>query len=313
MSETTQNDTLSLMGRLQLTLYRLARDVLPHIPLAISYRLAEWVGDAVWLAARGVRANVEHNQRRALGPDATPREVALSSREVIRNLAKVYVDEFRIPALSQGEIQEAVTIYGLDNLERAHAQGKGIIMVSAHYGAPHVVGQMLRVLGYPTTVVAEHIQPEALFQFMCELRGSHGARLIPIDKPLIGLVRTLRKEEGVAALVVDRNVSGTGIRMPFLGEETTVADGAVQLALRTGAPLLVAYCRRRPDYRYEAFVDPPLALPENPDDLPAAIRDGTARLMARLEQFIREAPGQWLMTVPLWADEPDTTSTPPQA
>lgn len=288
---------------MMLWLYKLASRVAPHIPLAIAYPLAEMAGDLLWLVP-AVRAGVAHNQRRALPPGASEREVALSSREVLRNLAKIYVDEFRIPAIRPDELEAAVSIQGIEHLEAALARGKGAILTSAHYGAPQIVGQLLAMRGYPTTVVVEHLQPEALFQFMCELRESHGVRLAPVDKPLIGLIRTLRKENGIVGLVVDRNVTGTGFRLPFLGEETLVADGAIQLALRTGAPLLSAFCRRRPGGRYEAVVQPPLPLPESPpaEEMEAATRDGTARLMARLEAFIREEPGQWVMTVPLWEE-----------
>lgn len=294
----------------RLPLYRFVRRWLPKVPLSVSYRLAEWVGDVIWLGHRQARANIEHNQRRALGADATPQQLALSSREVFRNLVKIYVDEFRLPSLSKEELRESVIVHGLEHLEAAHAQGKGVLLVSAHYGAPQVVGQILAVLGYPTTVVVEHVQPEALFEFMCDMRQSHGLRLIPIDKPLIGLIRTLRKENGVVALVVDRDVAGSGIRMPFLGEETTVADGAVQLALRTGAPLVIAYCRRT-DLRFEAFVEPAITLPEKPEEMEAAVREGTALVAARLERFIRENPGQWVMTVPLWQESPPPSPTLP--
>ncbi len=40
-----------------------------------------------------------------------------------------------------------------------------------------MVGQILACPDYPTTVVVEHLQPEELFQFICQLRKSHGIRL----------------------------------------------------------------------------------------------------------------------------------------
>lgn len=193
-----------------------------------------------------------------------------------------------------------VTIHGLEHLAEARAQGRGVILATAHYGAPQIVGQLFTVLGYPTTVVVEHLQPEAIFQFICQLRSSRGIRLLPVDEPLIPLLRTLRRENGVVGLVVDRDVTGTGVPMPFLGETTRVADGAVRLALRTRAPLVIAHCRRFGDNHYEATIQPPLPLPTNPDDMEAAVMEGTAQLMARLEGFIREDPSQWVMTVPLW-------------
>jgi phosphatidylinositol dimannoside acyltransferase len=287
--------------------YRLARGLMPKLPVTFSYWLAERIADLVWLLARGVRANMEHNQRRALGPGATEREVALSARTALRNLTKIYVDEFRLPALPSVALREATIIHGLHHLEATHAQGKGVILASAHFGAPHVVGQLLAILGYPTSVVVEHVQPEEVFQFMTEMRQKHGVRLLPIDGPLLGLIRTLKREKGIVGLVCDRDISGTGLRIPFLGEETSFADGPAQLALRTGAPIIVGYCRRRAENGFEAFVEPPIYLPEKPENPEQALREGTMQVAARLEAFIRNEPGQWVMSVPLWEErEPES-------
>ncbi len=285
---------------MRIYLYRLAAWLAPKLPLGLEYWLAVLAGDLLWFFAEGTRAKIEHNQRRALGPGATPEQVSQSSRQALRNLAKIYVDEFRLPALSHEALREQITIHGLEHLQAAHAAGQGVIVTSAHYGAPQVVGQMLAVLGYPTTVAVEHLQPEEVFQFMCNLRTSHGLRLIPVDQPLMPLVRTLRKERGIVGLAVDRNVTGSGVCLPFLGEETRIPDGPVRLALRTGATLLLALCRRVPENRYEAVVLPPIELPDTLEDMEAAVREGTARLIACLEPFIRERPEQWILTVPLW-------------
>ena len=283
--------------------YQLARWLTPRIPVAVSYRVADLIGDLIWCFARSVRKNFEHNQRRALGPTATPNEITRSSRYALRHLVKLYVDEFRLSALSKEEIRRSVTIHGLQHLEKAYAKEQGVILVSAHYGAISMVGQMLAVLNYPAMIAVEHVLPESVFQFMCELRTSHGLRLIPIDKPLIGLVRTLRKQKGVVALAVDRNISQTGIRMPFLGEETLVPCGAAQLAILTGSPIIVSYCRRLQDYGYEAFVKEPFYIhKKNYSTVDEAIYDGTAQLMSHVEDFIREQPSQWVLSVPLWEE-----------
>lgn len=273
------------------------------LPPAVSYRLAEWLGDLAWLVARQLRADVEHNQRRAIGPGATPRQVARNSRQVLRRMMKVTLDEFRLPALSDDELRSMVTIHGLEHLQAAHAEGRGVIVASAHYGGSPVVGQLLAVLGFPTAIPVEHMQPEALFRFMCRLRSRRGIRLVPVDQSLLPLLRTLRREHGIVAMMADRDATGTGQWMPFLGEQTRVADGAVRLALRLGVPLLVAVCCRRPTHRYEALIQPPLALPSPAEvGMEQAVREGTARLAARLEALIREQPTQWLMTVPLWRE-----------
>ncbi len=285
-----------------LRLYQFCAKWIPRLPAWLAYGLARAIGTLVYYLHPPTRNAVAHNQKRALGSRATPAAIAISTRRALQNLVKVYIDEFRIPSLSGDDLKAAVDIYGMELFEEARARGKGVILATAHFGAPSLVGQLLAVLGYPTTVVVEHLQPEALFEFVTSLRSSHGLKMIPLDKPLIGLIRTLRKENGVVGLVVDRNVTGTGVRLPFMGEELIAADGAVQLARRTGAPIVVAFCRRKNNRRYEAWVLPALNFDDLSDDEDIAVQEGTARLMAQLETFIRTEPAQWVLTTPLWSD-----------
>ena len=286
---------------MMLSIYRLLYAFMPRLPLAASYRLADVMGDLLWLVDRRARANVEHNQQRALGPGATARQLALQSRIVFRTLARNYVDEFRIPALTE-EIFDRIDFHGLEHLDNALAEGRGVIMSSAHYGAPYIVGEALVLKGYPFTVIAEHLQPEALFQFLVKQRESLGARVVPVDGPLISVMRDLKKENRIVGIVADRNVVGTGLCLPFFGEPALFPTGAVRLALRTGAPLIVAHCRRMPANRYEAVIYPPLDLPTKPADMEAAVREGMTRLLAKYESFIREQPGQWVLTTPVWQE-----------
>ena len=287
----------------QLTIFRLARWLVVRLPLALSYRVAAGLGDLAWLFNRGVRANFEHNQRRALGPGASEREVALSARAAIRTLSAIYVDELRFPSLSADEVRRLIHFRGLERIEAAREAGTGVILVSGHYGAPNIVGQGLAVAGFPTTVVVEHIQPESLFDFFSALRRTHGLRLLPVDAPMRPLLRTLRKERGIAALVCDRDINGNGIPIRFFGEETTIPTGPAQVALATGAPILVGHCRRRPDHQYEGRIEP-LRLPPLPAERDAAVRLITERIVAALEEAIRAEPSQWVMSVPLWKNGP---------
>ncbi len=279
-------------------LYRFITWLAPFVPPRFGYWLCERVGDLLYLVARGTRANVAENQRQVLGPEATEEQVARNTRLVLRNLVKNYFDQFRLWKLSREDLLGLAELEGLEYLDEALSHGKGVVLLTAHYGSPELVGQSLAVRGYDITAVVEHIQPEPLFQHMCRLRASHGVKLIPSDKPLLGILRTLRKG-GIVGLVGDRDTTESGICMTFFGKEARMPDGGVQLALRTGAPLLVAYSYRLPNNRFRAVGRPPLYL-ERSDDFDADVRAGLERVLREMEAFIRQAPEQWVMTVPLW-------------
>jgi lauroyl/myristoyl acyltransferase len=285
---------------MKVRLFQFLTWLIPRVPLKITHRLTEVLADLAWLLARETRAGIERNQRAAAGEGVSRREIALRSRRVLRNLLKTYVDEFRLPALSPQAILDTVVFHGLEHLNEALSAGRGAILVGAHFGAPHLTGHALSVLGYRIVTVVEHVQPEELFQFLCQIRSSHGVQLIPVDRPLIGLIRTLRRDNGIVGLAADRNTTGTGALVSLFGLDTMLPDGPARLAIRTGAPLLSDYSRRVDDTRYEVVVESPIPLPELPGDAEAAVREGTARVAGRLEVIIRRAPEQWVMTVPLW-------------
>ncbi len=278
--------------------YRLVTWLAPFVPPRLGYWLCERVGDLLYVIARGARANIMENQRQVLGPEAPDELVARNTRLVLRNLAKNYFDQFRLWKLSDDEVLAMAELEGLEYLDEALSHGKGVILVTAHYGSPELVAQSLAVRGYDITAVVEHIQPEPLFQLMCALRGIHGVNLVPSDKPMLPILRALRRN-GVVGLVGDRDATNSGICLPFFGKEARMPDGSVQLALRTGAPLLVAYSRRLPDNRFRAVGRPALYL-EKGEDFEADVRAGMERVLREMEAFIQEAPEQWVMTVPLW-------------
>lgn len=281
-----------------LALYRLAAWLVPNIPPTLGYWLCDRVGDIIFTFNLSARAAVMGNQRHALGVEALQIEVERSSRKVFHYLIRNYYDQFRLPRLRPDDLDRLVTVHGQEYADQALAGGKGLIIVTAHFGAPEVVGQILATRGYQTTIVVEHIQPEAVFELMTRLRGSKGIRIIPIDKPLIGLFRALRRNM-VVGLMGDRDISRSGIYVSFMGDETRVADGAVQLALRTGAPLMVAFCRRLPNHRYYAVGRPAFHVPDT-GNFEHDVRAGTERLLREMESFIREMPEQWVVSVPLW-------------
>jgi KDO2-lipid IV(A) lauroyltransferase len=167
-------------------------------------------------------------------------------------------------------------------------------------GNIEVVLYAMLLRGLAITIPVERINPPELFEYITALRSAKGLKLIPVDGPLLDLVRTLKKG-GVAGLAADRDITGAGQVVNFFGYPAHLPDGHVRLALKTGAPLIVGFSRRNPDHTYQATFLPPFYPPADKAE-EEQIAAGVKFVLAEMEKAIRQNPEQWVMTVSIWAD-----------
>ncbi len=280
-------------------LYRLLGLVVPLIPPGLAYPLATRLGDLFYRLDKAMRANIYDNVTHILeGSQKAAGDSEAIVRGVFRSMAQNYYDLFRVPTLSPAEIARLVKVEGWEHVERALSRGKGLIVITAHFGNTDIVAQVLALREIPVVVPAEHLEPEVLFQYVCSLRASKGLRLIPVDGPLLELFRALRRNE-VVGLAADRDITESGIVVDFFGAPARLPDGYAQLSLRTGAPIIAGFGQRLPDNTFVAHFEPSLEL-EATGDRDHDVRAGVEKVVAIMERYIGEHPDQWVMSVPLW-------------
>jgi lauroyl/myristoyl acyltransferase len=279
-------------------LYRLLGAILPHIPPRWGYSLATHTGGLAYHLTPGQRARVRDNIRHVLGASASPVQVDRVVRQVYHHIAANYYDLFRQPTLSLDEINHLVTLEGWEHVEPLAKRKEGFILTTAHFGGFEIVAQACALRGVSVVVPAEHLRPEWLFRYIAGLRMSKGLRLIPIDGPLLALFRALRRGE-VVGLAADRDITNTGLVIDFFGAPGHLPRGHVELALRTGAPIVVGFGYRQPDHTFLAHLEPPLYL-ERSGDHERDVRTGVAKVIAIMERHIASHPEQWVLTYSIW-------------
>jgi len=291
------------LGRSQMLyyLYRLAGEIVPHIPPRIGYPLFSLVGGLAYRLNTRARLQVCRNIRHVLGDQASAARVARLARATFNYIAYNYYDLFRLPTLSDHQVNAMVHVTGWENVQAALQLGKGVVMTSAHFGNIEVVLYAMLLRGVSITIPAERVEPPELFAYLTKLRTSKGLKLIPVDGPMIELVRTLRRG-GVAGIAGDRNVAGEGCVVTFFGAPARLPDGHVRLALRTGAPLMLGFSRRVRHDRYEASFLPHFLIPEEGTE-EERFRAGMTYVVRGLEEAIGKCPEQWAITVPIWIED----------
>lgn len=288
--------------------YRLAGAVAPHIPPALGYRAAGWVGSIAYYLS-SLRGNVQDNMAHIIGMPANSPCVRAIARQVYRNQSKNYFDLFRQSSLSETEIMETVRgIVGLQHLDRALAKGRGVVLVSAHFGNFDIAAQGLAAKGYRLMAIAEHLKPERLFRYICQIRERNGIRLVPIDASLRPAFRALRANE-IVGLALDRNVTDAGREVQFFERPARLPDGYLKLALHTEAALIMAFCYRLPDNSFLIEVEPEVQL-QRSGNTELDIQASMPHVLSVFESHLRQHPDQWVYFQRVWLATQPVPVTP---
>ena len=278
--------------------YRLLGALTGPLPPAMGYGLGRPVGALVLATSPQLRRILTSNFSHVLGPDASEEQVQSLVRRACANLIKGHYDLFRLSRLSSEEILGMTRVEGREHLDRALAQGKGVILFSAHFGNVDILIQVPLAFGVPLSTPVEHIQPERLFQYTLRLRTSHGLRMYPTGGPMMGLYRALKRGE-VIGLAADRGIDVSTRKVDFFGAPASLPEGPVRVALRTGAALVPGFGLRLSDNSFLARIEPALELP-NTGDREADVAAGMEMVVEVLERIISQQPEQWLLAKPVW-------------
>ena len=284
---------------LKFLLYWAAFHTLGRLPLSFLYALMRGIAWAAYYLAPGVRRNVNDNLRHVM-PAAPDDEVRGAAKQVLRNVALYYADTAHLPRMDLCDFFERRFVFhGLEEyLRPAIAQGQGVIILSAHYGAPELAVQAFAHLGIHVFALTEPVHPR-MSKLMDEYRASKGHTFGPVNRGNVKRVFQTLKSGGVVALMGDRDIEGPNEALSFFGEPTLMPTGPIEVAIRMGAPVIPCFSARRGKYGIEGWVEEPLVLLRT-GDTHADVIAGTREYIERLERRLRAEPGQWAVIERIW-------------
>jgi len=257
-------------------------------------------------AARGLGGRSGHiasNLRRAF-PDRTD-HVALSRDAFAAHFSNQYLS-FTFGKCTAENWTKYIQFEGLEHLERAHALGKGVVLMHPHMGPAQLPLHVLGVLGWPMHQVGGGevtlVELSETGRWAAETRARLERRM-PVTlhdgkKFLRPIVRAL-KGGAVVMSACDGTGGGTelGRRYPrtVLGQTMPVPVGPVWMAYVSGAPLLTIHCFRSRDSDALFTARIGAAVPLSRDEgKAAALDDGADHIARYLDATLRAHPGDWL-------------------
>jgi Kdo2-lipid IVA lauroyltransferase/acyltransferase len=190
-----------------------------------------------------------------------------------------------------------VRIEGSEFVEAAHAQGKGLVLLTPHLGCFEICAQAYAERFAPQYGPITALYRPARQPWLREAIEASRARpgLATAPASLAGvrqMMRSLRRGETVGLLPDQVPPEGMGVWAPFFGQPAYTMTLAARLVQQTGATPLVIYGERL--RRGAGFVVrfAPLGEPL-PEDV-AAQAESAAVINRAMERLIRACPQQYL-------------------
>jgi len=270
-----------------------------HLPPAMGLAVGRRLGDLLWWLLPGRRRRALDNIRLSLGRDMAPREIERLGRRSFQHLGMNLIEACRYFLRPTDVMISQVHIEGVEHLRSAAARGRGVLVLTAHYGNWELLAAAHGLSGLPLSIVIRPLDHPVLDELAARFRRRSGAELIVKRQAVREVLQALRRGRMVGVLLDQNATRAEGVFVPFFGVAASTSKGLAVLALRTDAPVVPVFLRRTADGRHCMDVSPPLMPPSDGDVLAY-----TATFNRVIEGAIRRAPEQWLWMHARWRTRP---------
>lgn len=265
--------------------------LLIHLPYPVLLKIGEWLGALMYRFSRK-RRHITDTNISLVFPELNQTERDTLSRDIFRSVGISLIETPLSWWGSKKRLTPLCQIEGLEHLQAALAEGKGVILLSAHFTCLEIGGRLLS-LQQPFAVMYKRHR-NALFEHkMKHARELHFQSAIQ-RHDIRGLVRIL-KQNHACWYAPDQDFGPKhSLFAPFMGITAATLEAPMRLAKMSGAKVVPFFPQRRADGRgYQLSILPALdnfPSGDGPNDLFA---DAT-RINSIIEKQIRRAPEQYL-------------------
>jgi len=273
--------------RLRAAAVALTKPMHTEVPLSgwLVYRLLPYRRQVVW-----------DNLRRVFGETIPEQEITRLAQAHYAHIWRLIVEFLWFPLLPMAQRAKLVRIENEQVLREAHALGKGVLVLTGHFGN-FEVATAAGIAQFPEAhgrfyFVRRQFKPRWLEKFVYGRSLRLGFGWLPKQGSLDLFIERLAAGD-VIVFPFDQHAAGRdGIEVDFFGHPASTFRSLALIARATGAAVVPAATWREGDGRHALRFEPALA-PIECDDYDEEIRRNTQAYNAALERLILRHPEQW--------------------
>lgn len=270
----------------------------PRTGHAIAHLIGTYLGKRTYLApVKAVRAN----QWVISGGKATAAELNRLALESYRTAARCIYDFYHF--MNDPQALTTLVEYSPEFEElyqRATVRKEASLLAMCHMASFDLVGRATALRGMPLFAITAPEAPGG-YKIANQLRREFNIEAYPASMETVRMAVDRLRKGGTVVTGVDRPFSDSNHRPRFFGRPAALPVAHVRLALKLDLPVYAMGGCLKPDGHYYLWCSEPLQMQRTGDN-DQDILLNAERVLAKVEETIRQFRTQWNMTYAVWPD-----------
>jgi KDO2-lipid IV(A) lauroyltransferase len=252
---------------------------------------------------------VLENLALTFGEEKSPAARQAIARATFRNLGKHLVDFSRLRDWTPASFPHVCTIEGLEQARPLFERGRGLLVVSAHFGSWEIAPAVAAYLGVPMWVIVRPLDNPVLDRIVEDYRRRCGYQIIPKHQAMVQSLNVLRQGAALAVLMDQNSLQRESVAVEFFGIKTYTSKGPALLALRAQCPVIGAFLVHEGQGRHRLVLTPEIPV-QRTGNVQQDLEENTRAFNRVIEAYIRRYPDHWFWVHRRWkyrlTDNPQT-------
>jgi lauroyl/myristoyl acyltransferase len=273
--------------------------VIRTLPLPVASRVLVGFGRLEYRLSPVLRRSFQEAVERGCSVLGCQWDVRAVSKELAGNHILWRTRDMLLDGVPDRRADGMFVVNGRENLDAAHAPGRGCIVLASHFGAHLLPAHWLFRQNYPLRFYME--RPRHISRFMSrhfESDGPLGQEKLFISRQGLpadsasSILRAAKTLKAGMLLYLAGDVRWTGQMTDsarFLGQTMRFSTTWVVLAAMTETPVVMVFCRMQPDGRYYIEFRPAFYVPKDASEKGKAA-EWVQKFMEILEEQVRCYP-----------------------
>lgn len=273
------------------------------MPLPVVYGMGRGLGFLIGRVIRYRRTESRQRLERSI-PCKTKKEYRRIINGMYRTMGITLFEAVHYYPKETAAIGKALEFDGAEHMENAFKRGKGVIVLTMHFGSFDLIPIIAVYCGYRSSVITKKIRNRLAYDLWVEARQRDGLTYLPARHAYRDCLKALKRNEAIG-FILDQNMTRKeGIFVDFFGRPACTSPGMAVMSAHSGAPVVPIFVYRRGNQRHLVKFLPAMEPP--PDRSPESIHAATQAYTKVLEDAIRETPDHWIWIHRRWRTVPPT-------